>query len=134
MLNHSVRISALIIFVFGLLAFAQSAPAQTKRPVRFAANTNSATLRGKISGYAYTDYLVRARGGQTITVELSGTPVAPVFSILQPDGNNLENAAQSNSFSGTLPDTGVYVVRVGLMRAFARRRQSTNFTLKISID
>ena len=134
MLKCFIRFSSLAIFIFTLFVFAQNAAAQTKRTVRFPAGTTSATLRGRVSGYAYTDYLVRANSGQTINVDLYGNPVAPVFSIFQPGGDNLDGVAQSNDYTGTLPVSGVYVVRVGLMRAFARRKQSSNFTLKISIN
>ena len=134
MLKKFTRISFLTIFAFAFFVFAQNAAAQTKKTVRFAPGAASATVRGRVSGYAYTDYLVKANGGQTVTVELDGKPIAPVFSIFQPNGDNLENAAQSNDFSGALPVSGVYVVRVSLMRAYARRKQSTNFTLKITVN
>jgi hypothetical protein len=133
-LKHFIRISSLTIFIFAFLILTQNISAQTKRTVRFAAGASSATLRGRVSGYAYADYLVRANGGQTITVELGGNPVSPVFSIFQPSGDNLEGIMQSNDYTGTLPIAGVYVVRVGLMRALARRKQSSNFTLKIAVN
>ena len=110
--------------------------AQARQRVRFAAGTSSATVKGVIRGFAFRDYIVGARSGQSIELKLAASAgPTPVFSVFLPGGGDLEEAAQMSEFSGTLPSNGDYVIRVGMMRAAARRKGSvSNFTLKISID
>ena len=109
--------------------------AQAKERVRFAAGASSKSVKGVVRGYAYRDYIVGAREGQHIELKLTASAGSTVFSVFNPDGENLEGAAQQDWFSGTLPMTGDYVVRVAMMRSAARRKGSvSNFTLKISIE
>jgi hypothetical protein len=128
-------------FLLGLAAlavfflFAENGFAQTKQRVSFARGTSSATLKGTVKGYAYKDYVVRASAGQQISIELDGPGNVPVFTVFLPNGDNLQSGAtQVNSYTDELPETGDYVVRVGLMRAFARRGASGSYTLNISIQ
>ena len=112
----------------------ESISAQTKQLVRFARGAASATTKGTVRGYAYRDYVIGARVGQTISVKLSSPNSFSVFTIFQPSGDNLEGASQMDEFTGELPVSGDYVIRVGVMRAEARRRGSiSNYSLNISI-
>lgn len=123
-----------LVTLFFALTISLRVSAQTKQPVAFPKGKTETTIRGTVRGYAYVDYIVKANAGQTISVELGAPKIVPVFSILRPDGENLEGAAQTNDFTGELPADGNYVVRVGMMRAFARRKGSvSNFTLKVAI-
>jgi hypothetical protein len=117
-------------FVLG----AEAISAQTKYRVRFPAGTSSASIKGTVRGFAYRDYLVKASAGQTIEAKLVTPNTFSVLTIFLPDGNNLEGAAQTDEFTGELPTGGDYVIRVGMMRAEARRPRSvSNYTLRISI-
>lgn len=121
-------------FCLAFSAIAMSA--QGKQRVRFAAGASSATIKGVVRGYAYKDYLIGARAGQSIELKLTAAAgPTPIFSVFLPGGGDLEEAAQMSEFSGTLPANGDYIIRVGMMRADARRKGSaSNFTLRISID
>lgn len=108
---------------------------QAKTRIRFPAGASSTAVRGTIRGYAYRDYVVRATADQTINVAVASANTYTVFTIFRPGGDNLDGATQMDEFSGPLPVTGDFVIRVAMMRAGARKRGAvSNFTLKVSID
>lgn len=128
------RIFLLVFLTICCFAPAQTATAQARQRVSFTRGSSSATVRGTIRGYAYRDYVVRVSAGRTIDLDLRSANTYSVFSLLTPDGDNLEDAAERGEFSGKLPVSGDYVVRVGMMRSGARHPGSvSNFTLTISV-
>ncbi|HEX2639958.1 MAG TPA: hypothetical protein VHL50_05275 [Pyrinomonadaceae bacterium] len=128
------KVLLLALVTLCCLVFADTATAQAKQRVNFARGSSSATVRGTVRGYAYHDYVVRASAGQALELDLRSTHTYAVFSVLRPDGDNLEDAAERDNFIGELPTSGDYVIRVGMMRSGARRPGSvSNFTLTISI-
>jgi len=130
---RSIIIAA--IFFIGLIVFVSESSAQVKTRIKFPSGASSAAVKGTIRGYAYRDYIVRANADQTITTSVSSANTYTILTIFRPDGDNLDGAAQMDEFSGTLPVTGDYVIRIGMMRAGARRPGAvSNFTLKVSID
>lgn len=122
-----------VVSVF-VLFFAAEGLAQSKTRVRFAKGTHGTSVTGTVRGYGYRDYVVGASALQAIEVSLKASTPSTVFTIFKPDGNNLDEAAETEEYKGTLADSGDYVIRVLMMRVAARRRGSiSNFTLKISI-
>ena len=129
----SMLMALLVIAALNVLT--TESAAQAKSRIRFPAGASSAAVKGTVRGYAYRDYVVRANADQTITASVSSANRYTVLTIFRPDGDNLDGAAQRDEFSGALPVTGDYVIRVGMMRAGARRRGAvSHFTLKVSID
>ena len=119
---------------FCCFAFAGTGAAQAKLRVSFARGASSATVRGTVRGYAYRDYVIGASSGQTLDVKVSSRNTYTVFTVFQPGGDNLDGASEMDEFSGELPTSGDYVVRVAMMRAGARRPGAvSNFSLTISI-
>ena len=111
------------------------AAAQSKHRVTFKKGANSAKVKGTIRGFEYRDYLVGANAGQTISVKLSSLNTYTMFSIFQPNGSNLEGAAQVVNFGGRLPASGDLVIRVAMMRAEARRKRSvSDYSLTVTIN
>lgn len=120
--------------IFASFCFVDQIPAQTKSRVNFARGSSSAAVKGVVRGYEYRDYVVRANAGQTIDISSEASKISSVFTVFLPDGSNLEAAMQRNYFTGSLPVSGDYVIRVGMMRAFARRKNSvSNYVLKIKV-
>lgn len=108
--------------------------AQTKTRVRFAPGAASATLKGKLSGYSYVDYVVRAAAGQTLAAEITGTNRFTQFSVFDPNMENMEMGIGVADWTGELTETGDYTIRVLFPRAEARRKSGRgNYALKISI-
>lgn len=124
-----------ITMLFALVALLNvDASAQVRTRVRFPAGTHGTSVKGTVRGYDYRDYVVGAGAGQTMTVKLNSEAKPSVFTIFQPNGDNLEMAAEQNDFSGELPVKGDYVIRVLMMRNEARRKGSiSNYTLKITV-
>ncbi len=110
------------------------ASAQTKQRVRFAPGTHSVTVRGTVRGFVYRDYIVGAREGQTIALDVTATGSPSVFTVFLPNGDTMEGSAEMDGFTGELPNKGNYVIRVQMLRSAARRRGSvSNYKLSISI-
>ncbi|MGQ0761771.1 MAG: g-type lysozyme inhibitor [Acidobacteriota bacterium] len=121
--------SVLMLVLFA----AGSVDAQTTRRVQFAKGASSATVNGRIKGYEYIDYVIAARAGQTMSVRLTGSSVAEL-AILMPDGGNLGmDATGVREWSGELPESGDYSIRVLMPRAYARRGTTARFSMRISI-
>jgi hypothetical protein len=121
------------------LVFAIAAPlaAQIRtEAVVFPRGKTSTTLTGTLKGDLTRDYVVRASGGQQMTVTLSSANKSAYFNVLPPgsaDEAIFIGSAAGNRFSEQLPSSGAYTVRVYLMRAAARQGQSAAFTLNIAV-
>lgn len=96
---------------------------QTEK-VRFADGESQATVEGSIRGYQIIDYLLGANAGQTMTVDMATDNLASYFNILAPGETEVAffvGSNMGNSYSGALPESGEYRVRVYMMRSAARR-------------
>ena len=108
----------------------------TVKPVQFAKGKASIVLRDRIVGSQTVDYQLRAAAGQRLTVNLTGIKGVSYFNLLPPDSSNaamFNGSLGDNRFTGLLPDDGIYTLRVYLMRAAARRDESSDFTLSVSV-
>ena len=103
--------------------------------VKFAKGSTSVVIKGRLKGYASVDYLVHAGAGQTITVSLKPSNRSNYFNVLPPGSKDVAMyAAQTGEdFKGVLPTDGDYAIRVYLVRAAARRNESSTFTLTVSV-
>jgi hypothetical protein len=117
---------------FGLFS-ANEAMAQTKVRVRFAKGANSATVKGRVSGYNYVDYIVGAKAGQTMSVAAQSKSNFLQFVIFDQNMENVEGASGVTDWNGELASSGNYTIRVLLPRAEARRKGTANYNLTISI-
>lgn len=109
--------------------------------VRFAAGGSGATLTDTITGRDVVLYTIGAEAGQRMTVTLTPSNLATYFNLYAPGaGPGGEAMAVSqmtpelNAFDGALPLSGEYTVSVYLMRSAARRSETSDYTLTISIS
>jgi hypothetical protein len=81
------------------------------------------------------DYLVRAGAGQTISVSLKRSNLMNYFNVLPPGSKDVAMYAgqTGEDFTAVLPTDGDYVIRVYLMRAAARRNESSGYTLTVGV-
>ena len=130
-----MRILFTAVFVSVLCAaLTGSGTAQTKQRVNFSTGSSSAEVKGSIRGYVYRDYIVRAAAGQSGHIRLKSANRFTVLTVFLPNGENVEGVAEVNEYNGELQVAGDYVVRVGMMRVEARRRNSAaKYLLSISI-
>lgn len=101
--------------------------------VAFKPGANAATLSGSIGDSR--DYVLAAKAGQTLTVSLKGSTRA-YFNVLPPGSQEaLVNSSITgqSEWSGRLPVSGDYTVRVYQMRAAARQGKKSNYTISFSI-
>jgi hypothetical protein len=106
--------------------------------VQFAGGDSSAVIKGyHVKGDATVDYVIGARAGQTLTVTLKRSNPQTYFNV-NPPGTDVSMFVGSSdstgtAFNGLLPADGDYAVRVYLMRAAARRGESSDYTLTIGV-
>ena len=87
-------------------------PGPTQR-ITFAQGANSATVTGQLAGYTVDYYLVNAYAGQQIQVSVTTPSTRAYISLITPSGAALARAqAGTKNYTGTLPETGDYTIRV----------------------
>lgn len=106
--------------------------------VNFKKGTSSATVQGKLQGNKVEtrDYVVRAGAGQTMTVQMETKSTSTYFNVLPPGSDEAlfrGEMADGPTWTGALPASGDYRVRIFLNRAAARQGKSSAYTLKISV-
>lgn len=107
------------------------------KDVRFAKGSSSAVLKGRITGDQYADYRLQAGAGQRLEASLKAGNRANYFNVLPPGSEDTAmfiGSTGGERFAGLLPDDGVYVLRVYLMRNEARRKHASDYTLTVSVS
>lgn len=133
-----VRIGQLsmVCILVAASAMALAADGIESRPLQFAKGTSSATVKGSLKGDQTIDYKVRAQAGQTISVALKTSNGANYFNLLPPGSTGeaiFVGSTSGTDWTGPLPADGEYAVRVYLMRSAARRNETADYTLTVSI-
>jgi hypothetical protein len=104
-------------------------------PVHFKKGASQAAIQGRIKGRETVDYVLNARAGQTMTVNLKTSNPMAYFNVLPPGSDEALFIGQVGgaSFEGKLPKDGDYRIRVYLVRAAARRNESAKYTLTVKV-
>ena len=128
--------------VSALAVLPASAPAQRQASgdrverVRFAPGTSARTVQGRVRGYQTVTYVVGARAGQVMDLRMEARSRF-LYVLVRPPGsdeNIHDGAAQGNDGRVRLPASGDYRVRVFLFRNAARRNETGDYRLRISIN
>jgi uncharacterized protein YraI len=124
-----------LAFVCALLPLGVSARDILQERIVFAQGTSGTTINGRITGDNITDYLLRATAGQQMTVTFAPDNSFAYFNVLQGDDPTALHVGSRDggAYSGTVPATGDYRIRVYLMRAAARRDEVANYRLSVTI-
>jgi hypothetical protein len=106
-----------------------------KVPVHFKKGASQASIKGHIKGRETIDYVLRARAGQTMTVNLKTSNSGAYFNVLPPGSNEAIFIGQiaGSQFEGKLSKDGDYTIRVYLIPAAARRNESAKYTLTVKV-
>lgn len=131
---NSMKTTLLMICLLAVThAFAQTDIEE--KIVHFKPGTSSAMIEGSITGYETIDYLLTAQMGQLMTIHMETRHAANYFNVLFEDNPiALHNSSiNGNEWGGILPRNGTYRIRVYLMRSAARRGETANYTLNMSI-
>ncbi|MBX3064901.1 MAG: hypothetical protein U0528_01970 [Anaerolineae bacterium] len=133
-MKATLRILVLALLVAGLLGTSSSAQASgTPTRISFARGTTGTTVQGWVGANQVADYVIRAGGGQYMSVALfaSQNDIAPsglYLVITDRYGNALLPLEwYQTSWTGTLPRSQDYLIRVFSVGG------SDNFRLKVSI-
>jgi hypothetical protein len=124
--------ASLALVAFAVCCLAVSASAQVggqPKVVRFEKGRTTAVLKATAdNAHGYT-YILAARAGQTMSVHVTSSAGAAIFSITAPSGA-VEGALEVKDWSGTLTDTGNYLIAVWNKRKGGR---AIPFTIEITI-
>lgn len=127
----------LITLLTGLLVLPALALAQDIREeqVRFPAGSTGTVIDGSIRGYEITDYVLRAGAGQQMSVRMETSNPSSYFNVMIRDDPQaiFVGSIDGNEWTGTLPETADYRVRVYLMRNAARRDEIADYYLSIDV-
>jgi hypothetical protein len=115
---------------------ASAQPAIKQQPVQFKKGESGATIKGSLKGDQIIDYTLRASAGQVMVVHFKPTNPSAYFNVMAPgsDAALFIGSTSGNEFSASLKATGVYTIRVYLMRNAARRNESVNYTLDVGVS
>ena len=113
--------------------------ADSSETVHFKTGTSSEQYSATAANYDVNNYVFYAKKGQHLKVTLD-TKSTKLWVVLL--NSKLENIADLSPFSADinhngeyiLPYHGKYSIRIGQYRAFARRGESSQYTLTIAID
>ncbi|MBP6188807.1 MAG: hypothetical protein KA435_02650 [Azonexus sp.] len=109
---------------------------QDRRVVPLNLSAGRLTIRERIRGREFVDYLLPGLAGQTLSVSLAPSNRQNYFN-LNPPGSQWSmfvGSSSGNSVKRLLPVDGVYAVRVYLMRAAGRRGETSRFTMNVSLS
>jgi hypothetical protein len=107
-----------------------------KVPIHFKKGASQASIQGHIKGRQTIDYVLRARAGQTMTVNLKASNTSAYFNVLPPGSDNeaiFIGQVAGPHFEGKLEKDGDYKIRVYLIPAAARRNESAKYTLTVKV-
>ena len=128
---------AVIVAVIPVITIPVEAELQnhSQERVTFAKGDSSAKIKGQLKGDETVDYVLRAKAGQILTVTLKTSHGANYFNVLPPNSTDVAMfiGQIGGDFKGILPTDGDYTIRVYLMRSAARRNESSDYTLTISV-
>jgi hypothetical protein len=99
------------------------------RRIQFQSGGTSAELAGNLAANTIDRYVLRALGGQTLTVEVSSSQGRMLLQISGADGNPLKTfGAGSSTWTGPLPSTQDYDIAIATESATAAA-----YTLRVAI-
>lgn len=139
--NTCPFLSVLILVLTGVFiqtVAAQDNPARTER-IRFAQGASAATASGTVRGTNYNDYIFSAREGQEVSLKITSKQnvnftLLDKSTMLSFEGADGIMPSQLPEWTGTLPKTGEYVVRVFIMPRTVPRNRTASYTLELKIS
>ncbi len=99
---------------------------QRQQEIQFKRGSSSAEVKGGVARGEVMIYLINAKEGQTMNVEIQSVEGNAAFKVVDPNTNAVVEGEKS--WSGELPQTGQYQIVVGTERGGA------SYTLSVSID
>jgi hypothetical protein len=123
-----------VVIIFALVP--SLASAQSSVDVRFPRGASSTTINGSITGDQAINYRLAVTAGQRMSVQLDTSNASNYFNIGAPGASEalFVGSMSGNSTSFLIPSSGTYAISVYLMRNAARRGETANYQLTISVE
>lgn len=117
-------------------AAAEPDPDRRIETVAFATGAGAARAAGVLKGRQYVDYKVSGGAGQSLAITLKTGNPQTYFNVIAPGASEAMfiGSTSGSHFKRILPVDGEYMVRVYLMRAAARRDESSRYELDLKLD
>jgi len=127
-------VAASVLAALWLAAPANAQNIRTEQ-VHFPRGKTGTEIQGTIRGDQIVDYVLGAQAGQTMSIEMMTSNASNYFNVSAPGASAAMHigSTKGNNFRTVIPSSGDYQVRVYLMRNAARRNESTDYRLKVSI-
>jgi len=135
------RVCLAPVLLAAMLTLSAPARAQRSDTVHFPAGASHTTLKGKVRGHDYRDYVLGARSGQTMSASIKatgGNGNGTVYFNVLPPGSETALFVGSMSADGRaslkLPADGAYRIRVYLMGNDKDARKIVGYALQVSVQ
>ncbi len=126
---RSARIAVLAALAAATITTAAAQGTFSEERVHFARGTHGTAVQGQVSRDEAVVYVIGAKAGQAMTVQLDGDAKTS-FDVAGPkDGAAQAMASGETEWSGKLPDSGDYRILV-----LTQSRVASPFTLRLTID
>jgi hypothetical protein len=117
-------------FVLTVSVTGATSGSTTPQRITFAAGATSAILNGQADGGTAKAYVLNARAGQRMQINLATTGNPVYLTVVSPSGNALVNATLGEtSLDRFLPENGDYRITVSVLPGVPL----TNFTMSVSV-
>ena len=129
-MKNKIIVSLAALFISGPLMAAEQVHGLA---VHATQNETSKIIKGKITGYETADHTVQVAAGQTLSVNLNTSNTSGYFNITAQGANEamFVGSTSGNTYEAVIPASGVYTIRVYMMRNAARRDEVAKYTLSI---
>lgn len=113
-----------------------AAYAQSSVDVRFPRGSSGTTINGTIRGDQAVSYRLGVSAGQVMSIQLDTGNASNYFNVGAPGASEAlyNSSINGNSTSFVVPSSGTYAISVYLMRNAARRGETANYQLTISVE
>ena len=114
-----------------MFAAAGETSGQTRQQrARFARGESSATVKSRVAGYKYIDYVIGVRAIQSLLVEPSTGDSAEMV-LITPAGENVAGAAGVDEYSGAVEYSSDYKIRAPQPREPTRVASQRKFSVSL---
>lgn len=133
--NKKIVSGVFLFLSFSMSALANNAyKADETHAVQFQKGTSGAVVDGKVTGNQDVDYTLTAKQGQLMVVKMDSAWPHPFFSVFEPKGKVIfDGMSDGDSFSGQLPSSGKYIIRVYQKGNAKDAGETHSFTLSIKV-
>ena len=134
-----IRAVLTIITLAALIAKPVMAQHAVSEHIQLTPAMSSKSASGIIKGYETINYALQVLSDQTVTIALESDNLGNYFNIFEPgkfpgqDYAMFIGSTSGNEFEGTLPVNGDYLIQVYVIRSAARRDETANFSLQLTL-